>query len=223
MAVSLVTKTMQNFKFHTKNFLMVALICAGNFLSHAETNASRFGFSGPEIFPIDNQIGLLHEADLNGDGKIDLVLVNNSRSKINLLYNRTGETNPIVSQRDEFKKELNELPPDSRFRIDSIASEKRISALVVADLNGDNRPDLAYYGDPKELVVQYNKGTNGWSAPKRWPIDDGQLGPNALITGDLNGDGRTDLLLLGDTAFMFFRKMRIKLSANRKKFRSPMS
>ena len=74
---------------------------------------------------------------------------------------------------------------------------------MVADLNGDGRPDLAYYGDPKELVVLYNQGTNGWSAPKRWPIDDGQLSPNALATGDLNGDGRTDLVLLGENNVYF--------------------
>jgi hypothetical protein len=69
---------------------------------------------------------------------------------------------------------------------------------VVADLNGDGCPDLAYYGDPKELVVLYNLGTNGWSAPKRFPIEDGQLGVNALTTGDLHGTGRPGLVLLGE-------------------------
>ena len=195
---------MQPPRFSKRIFLLTSLFCAATFSLQAQTNASRFGFTGPEIFPIDNQIGLLHAADLDGDGKIDLILVNNSRSKINLLYNQTGLTNPVATLRSEFKRELNELPADARFRIDSIASEKRISALVVVDLNGDKRPDLAYYGDPKELVVQYNQGTNGWSASKRWPIDDGQLGPNALTTGDLNGDGRTDLLLLGDNNIYFF-------------------
>ena len=73
----------------------------------------------------------------------------------------------------------------------------------MADLNGDGRPDIAYYGEPKELVVLYNQGTNGWSAPKRWPIDDGQLEANALATGDLNGDGRTDLVLLGEKRVYF--------------------
>ena len=68
----------------------------------------------------------------------------------------------------------------------------------MADLNGDGRPDLAYYGDPKELVVLYNLGTNGWSAPKRFPIADGQLGANALTTGDLHGSGRPGLVLLGE-------------------------
>ena len=162
-----------------------------------ETNKTNFGFSGPETFPIDNFIGELHAADLDGDGLIDLVIVNNSRSKINLLYNQTGKTNQ-GAKTSSFKRELNELPPDARFRIDSIASEKRIAALVVADLNGDERPDIAYYGEPKELVVQYNQGTNGWSALKRWPIEDGQLTPNSLTSGDLNGDGRTDLVLLGE-------------------------
>ena len=171
------------------------LACA----SLAETSISnRFGFTGPEIFPIDNQIGQLHVADLDGDGLNDLILVNNSRSKINLLYNQTGKTNLSQKVILSGRHEINELPSDARFRIDSIASEKRISSLVVADLNGDGRPDIAYYGEPKELVVQYNQGTNGWSTPKRWPIDDGQLSPNALGAGDLNGDGRTDLVLLAD-------------------------
>jgi hypothetical protein len=161
----------------------------------AETNI--FGFSGPEIYPLDTGISLLHAADMDGDGLNDLIVVNNARAKINILYNRTGKTN-LPPADDGLKKEINQLPPDARFRITSIASEKRISSLVVADLNGDGRPDLAYYGDPKELVVLYNLGSNGWSAPKRFPIDDGQLGPNALTTGDLHGSGRPGLVLLGE-------------------------
>lgn len=185
--------------------LIITLLCG--LLSAAEVNGAGesgsrtnfFGFTGPETFPIDNFIGQLRAADLDGDGLTDLVIVNNSRSKINLLYNQTGRTNAVEAARKSFKRELNELPPDARFRIDSIASEKRIASLVVADLNGDKRPDVAYYGgEPKELVVQYNQGTNGWSSPKRWPIEDGQLTPNALASGDLDGDGRADLILLGE-------------------------
>src|SRR6266536_2002368 len=73
----------------------------------------------------------------------------------------------------------------------------------IDNLIGDGRPDVAYYGEPKELVVQFNQGTNGWSAPKRWPLDDGLLDPNGLASGDLNGDGRTDLLLLAENTIYF--------------------
>ena len=169
----------------------------------AATNTNRFGFSGPEIFPIDSQISQLHVADLDGDGLNDILVINNARSKINLLYNRTGKTNLTERPTPVGKREPNELPPDARFRIESIASEKRISSVAVADLNGDGRSDIAYYGDPRELIVLYNQGTNGWSTPKRWTIDDGLLSQNAFCTGDLNGDGRTDLVLLGDNCVYF--------------------
>lgn len=156
-----------------------------------------FGFSGREDFPIDSGIGQLKSADLDGDGLQDLVVVNNARSKINLLYNRTGQTNTTEAQ-TEFRRQINELPPDARFKIDSLASEKRISSLAVADFNHDSRPDIAYYGEPRELIVQYNEGNRKWSTLKRFTIDDGTLDAYALVAGDLNSDKRTDLLLLAD-------------------------
>jgi hypothetical protein len=175
---------------------LVGLSAAVSAFSQELTN--RFGFAGPEIFPIENQISQVKAADIDADGLQDLILVNNARSKISLLFNQTGKTNDPALLSDRARREINELPPDARFRIQSIASEKRISSLVVADLNSDQRPDIAYYGEPKELIVQYNEGTNKWSALKRIPITDGTLDPYALVQGDLNGDQRSDLLLLAE-------------------------
>src|SRR5207302_1620654 len=72
-----------------------------------------FGFTGPEIFPIDPQIALLHAADIDGDGLTDLIVANNSRSKINILYNQTGSTNKTAARKPGQKREINELPPDA--------------------------------------------------------------------------------------------------------------
>ncbi len=194
---------MQTMKW-SRYSILSALVFAFAFAGHGENITNSFGFTGPEIFPIDPQIGLLHAADLNGDGLNDLIVANNLRSKINLLYNQTGKTNQTAATNPPRKLEINELPPDARFRIDSIPTDERLGEMVVADLNGDGRPDIAFYGDAKDLEVIYNEGTNGWSKPKHWHIADGQLDPNALTEGDLNGDGRPDLVLLGDNGAFYF-------------------
>ena len=177
---------------------MIGAVSLGLAINSLAAAADRFGFSGREIFPIENQISQLHVADLDGDGLNDIVVANNARAKLTLLYNQTGKTNLASKPGPGGRREINELPPDARFRLASLASEKRITALAVADLNSDGRPDLAYYGDPAELVVLYNEGSTNWSVPRRWPLDDGQLTQNALATGDLNGDGRTDVALLSE-------------------------
>jgi hypothetical protein len=173
------------------------------FAARGETATNSFGFSGHETYPIDDGINLLHAAVLDGDGLNDLIVVNNLRSKINLLYNQTGKTNRADSKPPR-KLEINELPPDARFRVDSIPTDERIAGLAVADLNGDGRPDLVFYGDAKDLEIIYNQGTNGWSEPKRWHIEDGRMDGNALVVGDLNGDSRPDIVLLGDNGSLYF-------------------
>src|SRR5688572_9947504 len=83
---------MQGLNFLKGRIFQSFLFCAALvFSSRADTAINRFGFSGPEIFPIDAQISQLRAADINGDGKLDLVLANNSRAKINILINQTGE------------------------------------------------------------------------------------------------------------------------------------
>jgi hypothetical protein len=167
------------------------------------TATNMIGFTGPEIFPVDEGIGLLHSADLTGDHLNDLIIADNLKSKIVILYNRTGKTNHVDTANSGYNG-INYLPPDARFRMDSVPTDERVASMVVADFNGDGRPDIAFYGDAKDLEVLYNEGTNGWSDPKRWHIDDGSMDGNALVQGKLDGSGRTGLALLGDNGHVYY-------------------
>src|SRR5581483_5666900 len=183
-------------------WILGTLIFSAAIFARSETATNLFGFSGPEFYPIDEQISLLHAADLDGDGLNDIIVANNLRSKINLLYNQTGKTNQAA--KSPRKLEINELPPDARFRIDSVPTDERIAGLAIADMNGDSKPDLIFYGDGKDLEILFNQGTNGWSDPKRWHVDDGRMDANALSVGDLSGHGRHDIILLGDNGSLYF-------------------
>ena len=85
-----------------------------------------FGFTGPEIFPLDSQVESLHVADIDGDGLKDIIVANNSRSKINILYNQTGKTN-LYEKRQALGQDRDQRTaarrPVSRIA-ESIASEE---------------------------------------------------------------------------------------------------
>ena len=168
-----------------------------------------YNFTGPEIYPIDDSISLLHAVDLTGDGLNDLIVADNQHYRIALLYNQTGRLKLVPTSNLLFPPPgVNQLPPDARFRLESIPVDEQIAALAVTDLNGDGRPDLVFYGDGKDLEIIYNQGKKGWSEPQRWHMDDGQMNPNALAVGDLTGDGRPDILLLGDNGSLYFLPQR---------------
>jgi hypothetical protein len=180
---------------------IVAVLVLGLVISvSAQTVTNVFCFTGHETYPIDDGISLLHVADLNGDGLNDIIVANNLRSKIDLLYNETGKTNAPESTEN---LGINEFPPGARFHIDSITTDERLASLAVQDFNGNGKPDLVFYGDGKDLEIIHNLGTNGWSDPQRWHIDDGSMDPNALAIGDINGDGLPDILLLGGNGSIY--------------------
>ena len=69
----------------------------------AQSGTNTFGFTGHETYPIDAGIALMHAADLTGNGLNDLIVVNNPRGKIDLLYNQTGKTNRAATPRASWK------------------------------------------------------------------------------------------------------------------------
>jgi cysteine-rich repeat protein len=107
-------------------------------------------------------------ADLNGDGHVDLAVVNVAFSTVSVLLGTGTGT---------FGTPLNA----------SVGSQPR--RLAVADLNGDGLLDLAV---PNATAVAILINTGGGRFGRLADVPAG-TGPAAVVAGDFNGDGKKDL------------------------------
>ncbi len=168
-----------------------------------------WSFAPPEHVRLDWDTRGLRIADVNGDKLNDIVLFNNARARIECLIQRAPGT---VAPKGE--AEPNDLPNTPRFESRPLLVEKKIFALEVGDVNKDGRADLVYYGDPRELVVVYQNAQGRWGTRRVFDIPDGGTNQGAIAIGDLNGDGRDDIALLGlDCLYLIYQNAEGKLDA----------
>ena len=85
-----------------------------------------FGFGGFEIFKVEGSALGLTVTDLDGDGRKDLVVANNTEGTIRLLY-QGGEKKKNTGK----KQPRNTVGSDSRFRVEKFYTDKQVSSLAV--------------------------------------------------------------------------------------------
>ncbi|HEX8202627.1 MAG TPA: VCBS repeat-containing protein, partial [Isosphaeraceae bacterium] len=154
--------------------------------------AEYFGFLPLEIYKLDARIGGVLIRDLDGDKVGDIAVINNGRSRIDLLLSGPKAPGDELSTRAE----ANQVPGDRRMRLRSLPVNKEVVSLQAGDFNGDGKADLAYYGTPAELIVLYNQGGGRFGEAKRIAVSEAIETTSALTVGDLNRDGRADLALV---------------------------
>jgi hypothetical protein len=139
----------------------------------------------------------LQACDLNRDGLNDLVVANNDRSTIDILYQlKPGAPNDTVPKSVNVDR-WEPVVEDARFRKISVTTGVTVYDLVVGDLNGDGRPDLAYTGEPQALTIRYQQADGSWTEKKIAEAPAPIQFVGSMKIADLNGDGRNDLVVLG--------------------------
>ena len=116
-------------------------------------------------------------ADLNGDGKLDLAVpFTSGAGRIRVKLGSGLGTFPASGDR---------VYPTGDFPW----------RLVLRDLNGDGRCDIALIDDiANMLFVYYADATGGFGSPRTSPT---VTYPAGIAAGDLNGDGVADLAIVG--------------------------
>ncbi len=162
---------------------------------------------GPEITVMSWDTFGSAPIDMDGDGRVDLPLINNETAKITVLYQRgegqakTGTTQRIIS-RNRWEPQLE----DARFQKTSLPTDQRHYAMATADFDGDGRPDFALTGATDALLVRFQGKDATFS--KSWKYDNFEpiYSSTTILAHDLDADGKSDLAILAKGKLLIFRQ-----------------
>ncbi len=155
-----------------------------------------FGFLPIEVYKLDNRIAGVITCELDGDKAEDIAVINNARSRIDLLLSGKKPSDEDGDAGDKKSKDVNEVVNDRRMRLVSLPVNKQVVSLQAGDFNGDGRADLVFFGLPSGLEIHLNKGNGKFGDVRKINVGDAIDTPGSLSVGDFDKDGRDDLALI---------------------------
>jgi hypothetical protein len=166
--------------------------------------AEEYGWNGLLNSRLNDGCFRLLAADVDSDGDTDLAIINNPKARLDFLLQRQPGEALRASKATDAGEGANDFADEVHFERDSFPTDQKVSSLAIGDLNGDGRNDLAFVGDSGKLTIAWRGAKGGFADRVRFDLDELSNVPQSLRVGDLDGDGRQDVLVLGKRKTQIF-------------------
>ncbi len=158
-----------------------------------QETAAHYGFEGLDVLKIDRGAGPIAASDMNGDGLMDLIAVNNAKSRIELHEQKKGASpdDPIESTIG-----INEAPPLWRFHRVEVPVSHQVTAVIPYDFDSDGLMDLVYAGQPGTIVFLRQTKLGSFEVARRIPVKGLSQARDGFLIADLLDDAKPELAAL---------------------------
>ncbi len=152
-----------------------------------------FGFAPPRFIVVDQNAGPVIAADFNGDGLMDLGVVNNRKSRIELHLQRAE---PLTAEEASTRLKVNELPSSRWYERKDVSVSHRVTSFRVHDFDGDGRMDILYAGVPPELVVLRQTAKGDYEVATKRTVRGLAAGRDGLAIADVMDGPEPEVLAI---------------------------
>jgi hypothetical protein len=161
-------------------------------------------FTQSDLLKIGHGLSSLTLGDLDGDGVEDIIFANNNKAEIGIIRKRQ-ENNDKEAASHVDVDDVNQLRDSDRFHLETVTVRSAISSLDVADINGDKRLDIVFYGDIDRLAVLEQKPDGTFKSARKIEDIEARERRRAIRVRDLDGNGQPEILILGAEVLTILR------------------